>query len=252
MTSWHLIFAVATTGVGIYIASRFVQRLTVFEYQHALLFNHGRYARLLKPGLYWLFKPKSMVEVIDSRPRVLTIPGQEVLSADGVSLKVSVLIQFQVCDPKTAKLEFENYEEALYARVQTVLREAIGEKPIDNILESRTELSKHLHSSASDISTALGLKIDSISVKDIMFPGSLKDAFSQVARAKQEGLAVLERARGETAAMRNLANTAKMIDGNPNLYQLRLLQTISDASSVVLRLDNNNARGPDVGIDATE
>ena len=44
--------------------------------------------------------------------------------------------------------------------------------------------------------------------------------------AKQEGLAALERARGESAALRNLANAARAMENNPNLSYLRLLQTI--------------------------
>jgi hypothetical protein len=67
-----------------------------------------------------------------------------------------------------------------------------------------------------------------------MFPGSLKEAFSQTARAKQEAQAALERARGESAALRNLANAARMLEGNPNLFQLRLLQAASDAEKIVL------------------
>ena len=63
-----------------------------------------------------------------------------------------------------------------------------------------------------------------------MFPGNLKQLFAQVAVAKQEGLASLERARGETAALRSLANAAKMMDDNPNLYNLRLLQVLGESS----------------------
>jgi hypothetical protein len=63
-------------------------------------------------------------------------------------------------------------------------------------------------------------------VKDIMFPGELKNVFAKVLKAKKEGLAVLEKARGETAALRNLANAAKMLEGNPALMQLRILQSL--------------------------
>lgn len=64
----------------------------------------------------------------------------------------------------------------------------------------------------------------------IMFPGELKKMFAQITRAEKEGLAALERARGETAALRNLANAAKMLDDNPNLLQLRMLQSLSETS----------------------
>jgi hypothetical protein len=47
----------------------------------------------------------------------------------------------------------------------------------------------------------------------------------------QEGRAALERARGESAALRNLANAARVLEGNPELLNLRLLQSITSAQS---------------------
>jgi regulator of protease activity HflC (stomatin/prohibitin superfamily) len=52
-------------------------------------------------------------------------------------------------------------------------------------------------------------------VKDVMFPAELKRAFADTLKAKQEGQAALERARGESAALRNLANAARVLEGNP-------------------------------------
>lgn len=82
----------------------------------------------------------------------------------------------------------------------------------------------------------LGLKLISVSLKDIMFPGKLKEIFAQVINARKECLAALEKARGETAALRNLANAAKMIDSNPNLMQLRLVQALGQSSGNTLIL----------------
>jgi regulator of protease activity HflC (stomatin/prohibitin superfamily) len=63
-----------------------------------------------------------------------------------------------------------------------------------------------------------------------MFPGELKNIFAQVVSARNEGLAALERARGETAALRNLANAAKLLEDNPAMLQLRMLQAIESKS----------------------
>ena len=55
-------------------------------------------------------------------------------------------------------------------------------------------------------------------------------------KARQEGLTALAKARGETAAHRNLANAAQMIQRNPHLLQLRLLQILGQqpGNTVVL------------------
>jgi regulator of protease activity HflC (stomatin/prohibitin superfamily) len=64
-----------------------------------------------------------------------------------------------------------------------------------------------------------------------MLPGELKRAFAEVLKARQEGQAALERARGESAALRNLANAARLLENNPALHNLRLLQSITAAGS---------------------
>lgn len=69
-----------------------------------------------------------------------------------------------------------------------------------------------------------------------MFPGNLKQMFAQVVKARKEGQAALEKARGETAALRNLANAAKMIESHPNLLNLRLLQSVGESSGNTLVL----------------
>src|SRR5438552_15698929 len=52
------------------------------------------------------------------------------------------------------------------------------------------------------------INVQALEVKDVMFPPDLKRAFGEVLKAKQEGQAALERARGESASLRNLANAA--------------------------------------------
>ena len=244
---FDLILAFLTIGLAIWGASKIIERRTVYEYQHALLFNRGTYSETLTPGIYWYSKLNSRVEVIDARLQILTVPGQEILTKDGVTLKISALVECRVKDAKTAALVHADYLESLYALVQKELRLLVGESPVEKILEEKEEIGRTLHERLGEHCSGLGLEIKSTSIKDIMFPGALKEAFSQVARARQEGLAVLERTRGESAALRNLANAAKLVESNPELYRLRLLQSVSGASSVVLHLDSDEKSTPDAG-----
>ena len=62
-------------------------------------------------------------------------------------------------------------------------------------------------------------------------PNDLKRAFADVLKAKQEGQVALERARGESAALRNLANAARVLEGNPALMNLRLMQSLATAQN---------------------
>jgi regulator of protease activity HflC (stomatin/prohibitin superfamily) len=77
----------------------------------------------------------------------------------------------------------------------------------------------------------IGINVLAVEVKDVMFAADLKRAFAEVLKAKQEGQAALERARGESAALRNLANAARVLDGNPALMNLRFLQSLTAAQN---------------------
>jgi regulator of protease activity HflC (stomatin/prohibitin superfamily) len=90
-----------------------------------------------------------------------------------------------------------------------------------------------------DKAAELGIELSLVGIKDIMFPGDLKAIFAQVVNARKEGLATLERARGETAALRHLANAAKLLESNPALMQLRLLQALGEQPGNTVVLTSN-------------
>jgi len=213
-----------------------VRRITVLEYEKGLKYGRGKFKSVLAPGQYWYMPFFTLVQKLDIRPRFVSITGQEVLSSDGVTLKVSLAANFEITDPNVAINKVKSFQEALYLELQLALREIIGAVNIDTVLSGRNELSKKLMEATEPKVTALGLKLISVNLKDIMFPGKLKEIFAQVVNAKKEGLAALEKARGETAALRNLANAARMLEGNPNLMQLRLVQALGEASGNTLIL----------------
>ena len=225
---------VATVVIGFFVYKTFVGKITVFEYERALKYYKGKFRNILEPGLHRYLRKNTTMHKIDIRPHFVTIAGQEVLTSDSVTLKVSLAAKYEVTNPNTAVNTVENYHAALYLEIQLALREIIGNAQIDDLLERRGEFSQKMMELTEKKAEQLGLKLHSASIKDIMFPGQLKQMFAQVVNARKQGLAALEKARGETASMRNLANAAKLVKDNPALMQLRMLQSISDSSGNTL------------------
>jgi regulator of protease activity HflC (stomatin/prohibitin superfamily) len=236
MSIFVTIIGIIVCWIGIlYLISKY--STIIFEFERGLKYRKGKFVEILGPGRYWIFSRSTTISKIDVRPKVISVPGQEVLSADSVTLKVSVTAKYEVTDPNLAVNKIENYIEAFYSIVQLALRDIIGSLKIDEILEQRSTLNQKLMELTSKSTEELGMKIHLIGVKDIMFPGELKKIFAKVVEAQKEGLAALERARGETASLRSLANVAKMLDDNPALLQLRALQ--SPGNTVVLGIPGN-------------
>lgn len=233
-----IVVAAAAIVVGVRLWRRFVALVTVFDFERGLRYDRGRFTGVAEPGQYRVLRRRTAISKVDVRPRVVTVPGQEVISSDGVSIRVSLVAEYEIADPVVAVNENADYSAAFYASLQTALRDAIAANEIDDILEQRAEIGAALADATRGDAARLGLTLHRVELKDLMFPGELKKTFAQVVAARREGLAALERARGETAALRNLANAARSLEANPALMQLRILQEIGKTSgnTIVLGL----------------
>jgi regulator of protease activity HflC (stomatin/prohibitin superfamily) len=220
------------------------KRVTIFEYQKGLKYSRGRFAGSLGAGQYWVFPLFTSIVPVDVRPEFVTVMGQDVLSADGVTIKMSLAAEFEVVDPNQAINRNANFRSGLYLTLQMALRELVGNEKIDDLLQNRAAIGAKLLERVAAKGSEFGVKLKVVDVKDIMFPGEMKKAFSQVVKAQKEGQAALERARGETAAPRNLANAARVMDDNPNLLQLRALQALAESTGNTLVLGLANTAIP--------
>ncbi len=233
-------------SVVVVVAKYGLRRMTVYEYERGIKYTRGKFQAVIPPGQYWYLAWFTTIRKVDVRPRFASITGQEILSSDGVTLKVSLAANFEVVHPDLAVNKVQDFQETLYTELQLALRQIIGSVDIDSLMTTREEIAKKLANMTQAKAEELGLRLISVGIKDIMFPGSLKEMFAQVVSARKEGLAALERARGETAALRNLANAAQMVESNPGLMQLRVLQSVggSSGNTLVLGLPGQTAALP--------
>ncbi len=215
-----------------------LRKIILFDYERGLLYRNGRFERVLEPGAHWFFPSSTSIVRLDVRPRTVTVASQEILSADAVALRISVAATYAIADPYISVHASQNTHEALYLAVQLALRDAVSSLPLDQLLAGRQQIGSAVHAQTTPQAAALGLALQSVQIKDITLPGELKRVFAQVVAAQKEGQAALERARGESAALRNLANAARMLDNNPSLLQLRTLLAVSQnaGSSVVFHV----------------
>lgn len=225
MTPLGIVLVAVLAAVAFMAAARL--RTTIFEYERGLRFQRGRFTRVLSPGVYWHLPEFTRIQKLDVRPTRVAVAGQEVLSADGVAVKASVAATYRVIDPQRAVLGTDDYRTAVYTELQLALRTIVSEAKVEDLLQQRGDMSARLKTLPAQNLAAIGIELEDAAVRDLTLPGELKKIFAQVVKARQEGLAALERARGETAALRNLANAAQMIERNPNLVQLRLLQVLA-------------------------
>jgi regulator of protease activity HflC (stomatin/prohibitin superfamily) len=168
-----------------------------------LRYVDGRFDTVLEPGRYELpvtarwgkRQPKVEIVQVDVRERELTIRGQEILTADKVAVRVSIITQFRVTDPVAAVEKVAGYEDRLYSDIQLAARRSLASMTLEGILTTRNELSEDILRDVSSIASGYGVEILRSDVKDIVFPGNLQDIMNRVLTAQRLAEAQLVEAR---------------------------------------------------------
>jgi regulator of protease activity HflC (stomatin/prohibitin superfamily) len=240
-----LLIALVVIALAILLV-RGVRMVTVHDYERGLRYRRGRFGGLVDPGTHLSLPPFTEVRVLDGRPSFLTIEGQEILTSDGVPLRASLAARYVVGDPVAAVTGDQSFERAMYIELQLGLREVISAGTVDETLASRAKIGPAVLERTASKLARLGIELLVVEVRDLMVPGDLKHVFAGVVAARKEGEAALERVRAETAALRNLANAGRMVEENPGLLQLRMLQQLggSSGNTVMLTMPDGQASAP--------
>ena len=192
------------------------------ETHRGLLYEDGKFVRLLEPGRHVLptpsvfFRtPKVDVVIMDVRERDLTIKGQEILTSDKVAIRVSIVVQFRVTDPRAALHEVGNYEDRLYSDVQLAARRSLATMTLEVILTNRNRLSEDILSDVKESAAGYGVTIYRADVKDLIFPGNLQEIMNRVLATERlsEAQRVEARTKAETAIIEAEAKAAVLAEG---------------------------------------
>ncbi|MTE12619.1 slipin family protein [Nocardia aurantiaca] len=207
--------------------------VTVMDWQRTLLYRDGVLAEVLEPGRHRYDDKRCTLVTVDMRPRMLHVGGQELLTADGLTLRVSFAADWVVTDPVAFTTGAQNAEVVLYGAVQEVARDLVAARTLDELIADRAVLGSGKEAVAAAVDP-LGIRVEAVRAKDLMLPGELRKAALETVLARERGRAELERARAEAAALRSLANTAKLLTDNPVLLRLRALQVAATPGAKVV------------------
>jgi len=203
-------------------------KITIEQFEKGLLFQKGQLIRTLSPGRYriWRFWKKQRVIKVDTRLRTFTIQGQEIMTADKVTLRMNVLVQFQIANAADAILKVESYKDQLYFDAQLSLRRYIVNQTMDELLKTKVSIESTITQEIREKVAAYGLDIVEIGIKDLILPGDMKDIFNQVIQAQKRAEAAAITRREEVATVRTQLNTAQLYEKHPALARLRDLEVL--------------------------
>ena len=213
-----------------------------------LLYRDGRFVEELQPGHYARFDPQG-------RTRIVTVSLAEtpvqmadttVLSKDRFSFRVGLTPVRKVVDARLYVESLSAVEEEPWTQLSSVhltlhtllaaaATEVVASKTLEEIFADQRAVADEVRAKLEH--AIPGALVERVLLTSITLPPETRRMFTDVERARMEGQAALERARAEQAALRVLANAARLVNDNPGLANLRLLQAIESskgATTIVL------------------
>jgi regulator of protease activity HflC (stomatin/prohibitin superfamily) len=205
----------------------------ITQYEKGIVFRFGRALPGIRgAGLTWVNPFTDRLRKVNMQIIAATVPGQEAITRDNVTLRVDAVVYYRVVDPLKAVINVQNYTFAVSQVAQTSLRSVIGQSNMDQLLSERDKVNAHLKD-VIDAPTEQpwGIRVERVEVKDVSLPESMKRSMSRQAEAERERRARIISADGEYQASKRLAQAAAIMARDPAALQLRLLQTVVEVAA---------------------
>ena len=207
---------------------QFVRAYSIESFEKGLLLVDGKFERVLEGGTYYWWKNNTTIQVTkaDMRQLQMEISGQEILTKDKANLRMNFFVQYKITDIVKALYENKEYDKQLYVLLQMAMREYVGGFSFDEILEKKDTIASYILKNTAEKVADLGVEIKNCGVRDIILPGDMKEIMNQVLVAEKKAQANIIMRREETASMRSLLNTAKLMEENETLWKLKEMEYV--------------------------
>lgn len=210
--------------------------VTVQAHEKGLRYEQGRLTGVLEPGRYKLWthpEAQARIAAVDVRRTELAITGQELMTRDKVSLRLSLSVAFAVEDAVLATHKVDSARDAVYTAVQLAARDYVAGVTLDELLEGRDAFTRFLAQEVTPKAKAFGVRVEDLGVKDVVLPGEMKTLLNRVIEAEKAAAANVISRREETAATRSLVNTARLMADQPILLRLKELEAMKEIAAQI-------------------
>jgi len=224
--SWALVMV--TLPFSLCVCFKVVQ-----EYERAVIFRLGRllHGGSRGPGIFFVLPCIESYQKVDLRTITLSVPPQEVLTKDSVTVSVDAVVYYRVSNATVSVANVENAHHSTRLLAQTTLRNILGTKNLHEILSDRESISGSMQVVLDEATTAWGIKVERVEIKDARLPVQLQRAMAAEAEAAREARAKVIAAEGEQKASRALKEASEVIAESSSALQLRYLQTLNSISA---------------------
>ena len=200
-------------------------RKTIKEGFVGILWRHGIIIKELPPGRHWTWALLGQkIDIFDGRPTQQSLPFEEYATKDNLTVRCSVTATWSIASATTMVKSTADSSIVIKTCITDSLRSEISKLTLENLLPKVTNIHKSVEEATAKQLKKTGISLESLSPLNLLLPRSLKQAFEAEVAARKRAVAGLEEARGHSAVLRHLANTASLVEKQPALLQLLMGQ----------------------------
>ncbi|KAG0056493.1 hypothetical protein BGZ83_004751 [Gryganskiella cystojenkinii] len=174
-----------------------------------LVSRFGRYYKTVDPGLIRLNPYTETVQKVDMRVQIARISEQVIMTKDNVSVVIDSIMYFHVIEPYLATYGIIDVRLALIERTKTTLRQVLGARVLQEIIENREQLAHEIQNMIDIPAHQWGVTVESILIKDIQFSKSLQESLSSAAQAKRLAESKVIQAQSEVDSAKLMRQAAE-------------------------------------------
>jgi regulator of protease activity HflC (stomatin/prohibitin superfamily) len=198
-----------------------------YQWERAVILRFGRFRGLRGSGLFAILPVVDKVSnYVDQRIRVTDFNAELTLTRDTVPVNVDAIAFWMVWDAEKSVLEVEDFVYAVTLSAQTGLRDAIGKHELADMLSHRDRLGKEIQQVLDAKTSAWGITVQSVEIRDIIIPKALEDAMSRQAQAERERQSRIILSTAETEIASKFEEASRYYRNNPAALHLRAMNMV--------------------------
>lgn len=225
--------------------AKYYKRITVKDGEAGLLYFDNQFQKRLETGTYyfWNYGAEVSCKIFNMKLQQLEISGQEVLTADKVGVRLNVVCHYRITEPEQLVKQVDGASAQLYSCIQLIIREYVGRYRLDDLLAQKEAVGREILAKVRERQKDLCVEVADGGIKDIILPGEIREIMNTVLVAEKKAQANVIMRREEVASTRSLLNTAKLMEENQILFQLKELEYLERICDKVGNITLNGGKG---------
>lgn len=176
---------------------------------------------------------------VDTRRRLIQMHPQQIPTADAVNVTITLVLSARTIDPVAFVSDSQSPDQEIYLAAQIALRELVASLALEEFVGARVDLNAVLEA-AQTAATRVGVEVTSAELKDVSLPKEYSSALQESFVSKVKSETELESARNEVKTTRARLASAKVLEQNPVLAKIRMIEARPLGSTIEVRGDQSS------------